>query len=141
MPLSFLKEQFGSRIIAAVLHLDEYTPHLQAIVVPLIIPEEPEEKVRLSARDLFSRENLIALQQAWEDALRPLGVGQRTKRSDLHHVDAKRYGGCIAAIARRPVRGDHDQASCSEDFRKRSRLCRTGQAREGQRKGPAQAEG
>lgn len=98
--LSFLKEQFGSRIIAAVLHLDEYTPHIQAIVVPLIIPEEPEKTVRLSARDLFSRENLVALQQAWEDALQPLGVGQRTKRSDLHHVDAKRYGGCIAAIKR-----------------------------------------
>ena len=98
--LSFVKEKFGSRIVAAVLHLDEHTPHLQAVMVPLIISEEPEQKPRLCARDLFSRGNLVALQQAWEDALQPLGVGQRTKRSDLHHVDAKRYGGCIAAIKR-----------------------------------------
>ena len=96
--LNFAKERFGSRIVAAVLHLDEYTPHLQIVMIPLIIPGEAGEKSRLSARDMFSRENLIALQQAWEDVLRPLGVGRRTQRSAVHHIDAQQYGGCIAAI-------------------------------------------
>ena len=50
--IGWLKKKFGLRCVNAVLHLDETTPHIHAIIVPL--DKNKEGKVRLNARDLFN---------------------------------------------------------------------------------------
>lgn len=101
----FLKERFGGRLIAAVLHLDEATPHIQAVVVP-IMPGRPEsgKKWRLSGKDMFNRSALVALQNDWEDRLRPHGVGPRTKGSTARHTTLKEYYGVLEAARLDDVR-------------------------------------
>jgi hypothetical protein len=83
---AFLKEQFGGRVAVAVLHLDEATPHVQAVVVPLMAAKPPQEGWRLSGKDMFNPARLTALQSAWEARLTPLGVGPRQKGSTSRHV-------------------------------------------------------
>jgi hypothetical protein len=95
---AFVKEQFGGRVAVAVLHLDEATPHLQAVVVPLMAANPPKEGWRLSGRDMFNPARLTALQEAWEARLRPLGVGPRQKGSTARHVPLSTF----YAAARNP---------------------------------------
>jgi hypothetical protein len=83
---AFLREQFGGRVAVAVLHVDEATPHVQAVVVPVLAANPPREGWRLSGRDMFNPARLAALQDAWEARLTPLGVGPRQKGSTARHV-------------------------------------------------------
>jgi hypothetical protein len=48
----WLKKKFGSRCVSAILHMDETTPHIHAIIVPL--DKNKKGRVRLNARDLFN---------------------------------------------------------------------------------------
>ena len=86
----FLTEQFGTRVLCAVVHLDEETPHVQALILPTM-PPRTLDKVRLSAKDLFDRGKLISYQDAWEALLRPLGCDPRLKGSRASHVTNKKY--------------------------------------------------
>lgn len=91
----FLRKRFGGRLVSAVLHLDEATPHIQAVVVP-VMPKEGGGW-RLSGKDMFNPTALQALQEEWEDRLRPHGVGPRTKGSKARHVTLKEYYGTLEA--------------------------------------------
>lgn len=91
---AFLRETFGKRLVAAVLHLDEATPHVQAVVVP-IMRGKGETPWRLSGKDMFDPARLSALQQAWEDRLAPHGVGPRLKGSQARHTTLKAYYGAL----------------------------------------------
>jgi hypothetical protein len=93
--LSFLREQFGGRLVAAVLHLDESTPHLQAVVVPL--HQKPDGGFRLSGKDLFNPTRLTALQDAWEARMGAHGVGPRVKGSKARHTTLRAYYSALAA--------------------------------------------
>ena len=97
---AFLREQFGARCIAAVLHLDEATPHIQAVVVPL--HRKPEGGFRLSGKDLFNPERLRALQGAWEARLKPHGVGPRTQNSPARHQTIRTYYSALQEAPRLP---------------------------------------
>ncbi|MFN7306858.1 MAG: plasmid recombination protein, partial [Acetobacteraceae bacterium] len=55
---AFLREQFGGRVAVAVLHMDEATPHVQAVVVPVLAANPPREGWRLSGRDMFNPASL-----------------------------------------------------------------------------------
>jgi len=85
----FLRKQFGPRLVTAVLHLDEATPHVQAVVVPVIAKADGTH--RLSSKDYFGPDRLRVLQQAWEDQMRPHGVGPRTKGSRARHTTLRAY--------------------------------------------------
>lgn len=89
--LAHLQREFGHRLAAAVLHLDEQTPHVHALVVPLEakfrIPagrtkdRTPRETLALNANGLLgSRDTLRGYQERYEVALTPLGVGPRTRK-------------------------------------------------------------
>ncbi len=84
-----LRKEFGARLVAAVLHLDEATPHIQAIVVPIV--KRDGGKFALSGRDYFGPEKLKALQDAWQKRLEPLGVGPREIGSTARHTTLKTY--------------------------------------------------
>lgn len=84
----FLREQFGGRMAAAVLHLDESTPHVQAIIVPIV---KHNDSFKLSGKTYFGPERLTQLQDAWEKRLAAHGVGPREKGSTATHTRVKTY--------------------------------------------------
>jgi len=95
---AFLTKTFGKRVVKAVLHLDEATPHVQAVVVPLMRKGEGKGTGwRMSSRDMFDPDRLTQLQQDWEDRLRPHGVGPRTKGSRASHTTLREFYGALEA--------------------------------------------
>lgn len=100
---AWARKTFGPRIVSMDLHLDEATPHAHLVVVP-IMPGQPTEDGkktwRLSGKDMFNPEALQALQQSWEDRLRPHGVGERLKGSRARHTTLREYYGSLEAAAK-----------------------------------------
>jgi hypothetical protein len=94
--VDWLKREFGERnIVAAVLHLDESTPHIHALIIPL--DETPRQKgptPRLNAkRWLGDREKLSALQDSYALSLADLGIERGVRGSKAEHQDIRRYYG------------------------------------------------
>lgn len=80
----FLKKSFGNRLIRVDLHLDESTPHIHAIVVP-VLPSRDKSHFRLSSKDMFAPDKLVGMQDGWERAMSQHGVGERLKGSKAQH--------------------------------------------------------
>jgi len=96
---------YGARVVTAVLHLDESTPHIQAVIVP-ILKKKDGPGFRLSGKDLFNPPALEALQQKWEDQMSNHGVGPRIKKSTARHNPIKRYYAALESAAKNdPVPG------------------------------------
>ena len=79
----YLKDRYGEKnIVAAVVHLDEKTPHMHVISVPIT------EDGRLSAKTLFDRKALRTLQNELPMHLQNNGfeVKRGEPRSDKTHV-------------------------------------------------------
>ena len=79
----YLKERYGQKnIVAAVVHLDEKTPHMHVISVPIT------EDGRLSAKTLFDRKALRELQNELPKLLQDNGfeVKRGEPGSDKTHV-------------------------------------------------------
>lgn len=98
-----LRKTFGSRCVAAVLHLDESTPHIQAVVVPVL---KTEKGMKLSSKEMFGPKQLTQLQQDWEDRMMAHGVGPREKRSKAKHTTLREYYGALEDFAM----GEDDRA-------------------------------
>lgn len=92
--VGWLKKHFGeANVTSAVLHLDESTPHLHAVIVPMdFTPRKKGKTPRLNAkRWLGGRERLSAMQDDYADTLAPLGISRGVKGSRAKHVDIRRY--------------------------------------------------
>ncbi|ENX4857523.1 TPA: hypothetical protein I7295_24720 [Vibrio parahaemolyticus] len=57
---NFLEETFKGRCVSAVIHLDETTPHIHALILPL---EKKDGKWKLNARDIFNKSTLSQYQK------------------------------------------------------------------------------
>jgi hypothetical protein len=93
----WLFDTYGDRIVDCRLHLDESTPHIQAVIVPLT------EDGRLSARDLFNPTTLVDLQDRYAAHLSQLGLERGVKGSKAIHQDVQRFYGAANAAAPPPV--------------------------------------
>lgn len=98
--LNFLQKRYGAQnVIGCMLHQDESTPHLHAMVVPITQEQRLHkgEKVgaaeRLSARDLFSPVALRQLQTDYAQAMAPYGLKRGVMYSTAIHEDVRRYYG------------------------------------------------
>ncbi|TGE03308.1 MobV family relaxase [Hymenobacter fodinae] len=98
--LAFLQQRYGAEnVIGCMLHQDESTPHLHAIVVPVTQEQRVHKgekvgaKERLSARDLFSPAALRQLQTDYAEAMAPYGLKRGIERSTAIHQDVRRYYG------------------------------------------------
>ncbi|GAB3243603.1 hypothetical protein GCM10027346_40490 [Hymenobacter seoulensis] len=98
--LDFLQKRYGAQnVIGCLLHQDESTPHLHALVVP--VTQEPRlhqgerrgPAERLSARDLFSPVALRQLQTDYAQAMAPYGLRRGVEYSTAIHEDVRRYYG------------------------------------------------
>ncbi len=85
--MAWLRERYGdANIVAAVLHKDEQTPHIQALVVPI------SDAGRLSAYTYTGgREKLGAMQDGYARAMEPLGLERGVKGSVADHQTVKEF--------------------------------------------------
>jgi len=85
--MEWLRERYGAEnVVAAVLHRDEQTPHIQALVVPI------DDHGRLNARAFTGgREKLAAMQDSYAEAMRPLGLERGVKGSVAEHQTVKEF--------------------------------------------------
>lgn len=82
----WLWSQYGERLVSAVLHLDEATPHIQAIFVPL------DGTGKLNCRALQSkRAQMQALQTSFATQLAPLGISRGVEGSTADHRTVKDF--------------------------------------------------
>lgn len=77
--MGWAKKEFGKRLVSAVLHLDETTPHIHLAVVPL------GEKGQLNAKGTFNRAALIRFQDEISRSVAHLGIKRGTPKSQATH--------------------------------------------------------
>jgi hypothetical protein len=86
--LYWLQREFGaSNVVSVVLHTDEATPHLQAIVVPV----DPDSGRLNAARWTDGRAKLAGLQDRFAAACWSLGLERGIRGSRAQHVRVKEF--------------------------------------------------
>lgn len=96
--LAWAKRQWPDQLAAAVLHLDEQTPHIHLLVVPRVAKLEGGWK--LNSKALFDRARLRELQTAYGEAVAPLGIQRGLAGSMASHTSVKQF--YAAVIAKKP---------------------------------------
>lgn len=105
--MDFLKKKFGDNLVRVDLHLDEATPHMHAIVTPIIsqkrkhrrtkaqikagLPAKTEIKSVLNASKMFNKEALIQLQTDAAEAVKHLGIKRGDRNSKATHTELKEW--------------------------------------------------
>lgn len=105
--LNFLKQKYGENLVRVDVHLDEATPHLHAIVVPLETKEvskrrtkkeikagTPAKKIKksvLNAARMFNKQSLIELQSEAAKTVEHLGIERGKRGSTASHTTIKEY--------------------------------------------------
>ena len=85
--MSWLNEKYGNRIVSAILHVDEATPHIHALLVPL------DDKGKLNCRSLFggTRHTLSRLQTKYGEAVSSLGIDRGVENSRATHQKVSQF--------------------------------------------------
>jgi len=86
--MAWLRETYGrDNVVAAMLHRDELTPHIQALVVPI------DDHGRLNARGFIGgdRGRLSALQDSYHDAVGQLGLARGVRGSVAEHQTVREF--------------------------------------------------
>ncbi len=86
--MGWLRETYGAdNVVAAILHRDERTPHIQAVVVPI------DERGRLNAYGFIGgpRGRLAELQDTYAAAMRDLGLIRGVRGSVADHETVKEW--------------------------------------------------
>ncbi len=85
--MAWLRETYGEKnIVAAVLHRDEQTPHLQVLVVPI------DERGRLNAHAYTDGRAMLArMQDSYAAAVRDLGLERGVRGSVADHQTVKEF--------------------------------------------------
>jgi len=96
--LAWAKRQWPDQLAAAVLHLDEQTPHIHLLIVPRVA--KPEGGWKLNSKALFDRARLRELQTAYGEAVAPLGIQRGLAGSMASHTSVKQFYGAV--IAKKP---------------------------------------
>jgi len=85
--MAWLRDTYGdANVVAAVLHRDEQTPHLQVLVVPI------DERGRLNAHAYTDGRAMLArMQDSYAAAVRDLGLERGVKGSVADHQTVKEF--------------------------------------------------
>lgn len=105
--VDFLKLKYGDNLVCVDLHLDEATPHLHAIVTPLIEKERNRRRTKqqiannekantykifsLDSKTMFNRTALIDLQTDAARAVESIGISRGVKGSKADHQSLKQF--------------------------------------------------
>ena len=79
--LQYVKKKFGEEnLVSSVLHLDEETPHMHFVIIPLV-------REKLAAKRIFgTRKQLRDMQSEYHDAVKKFGLKRGTKGSSRPHL-------------------------------------------------------
>lgn len=89
-----LRREWGpDNVVSAYLHLDEATPHIQAIVVPI----DPDTKRLNASRWLDGRKALSGLQDRHAADMHPLGLERGIRGSLASHTEVRDWYGQLHA--------------------------------------------
>ncbi|PFA86038.1 MobV family relaxase [Bacillus cereus] len=85
--LAFIQKRYGQQnTLYAMVHMDEATPHMHIGVMPIT------EDNRLSAKDMFTRKELISLQQDFPLEMREKGFDvERGEGSEKKHLSPQAF--------------------------------------------------
>lgn len=79
------KGYFGDNLVSMTLHLDQATPHVHALVIPIL-------DGRLNCRELYSlRARLKRLQLSYAKAMAPLGLERGSPQVGAKHTERGRW--------------------------------------------------
>jgi len=84
--MSFLHGRYGDNLVSAHLHMDETSPQIHAVMVPIT------SDGRLSAKEYFGTPaKLRNLHTDYSQAMEPLGLQRGTERSKATHMELQDY--------------------------------------------------
>ena len=106
--LKYLADTFGKeKIVSAVLHMDEQTPHIHATLVPIVKGErkrkkkeeqvkkryrkKPTNTVRLCADDIMTRAKLKYYQDTYAQSMCGYGLQRGIDGSEARHITTRQY--------------------------------------------------
>ncbi len=95
----WLKERYSNRVVKAVLHLDEATPHIHVLLVPL------DAAGKLNCRALFggSRHTLSVLQSDYAQAVKSLGIIRGIENSRATHQKVSQFYAIVGKEAEKEL--------------------------------------
>lgn len=90
--MAWARREFGRNIIDVALHMDESSPHMHVLAVPLT------EDGRLCAKEILARSELTRRQDSYAKALQGLGLSRgepakETKRRHIKLTEKPQWGG------------------------------------------------
>lgn len=90
----FIENEFGKEnIVRFTLHMDEKTPHIHVVTVPLT------EDGRLSAKEVIgNKDKLKERQDRYAKAMKSFGLKRGVENTGIKHEDAKAYYGRIKRV-------------------------------------------
>lgn len=90
--LKWLKKQFGEEnVLSAIVHMDETTPHIHAIVTPIT------DDNRLCAKDFTGgKAKMFKLQDSYGNAMKQFGLDRGLKNSRATKRQLKKFYGLVA---------------------------------------------
>jgi hypothetical protein len=91
--IEFLKKEHGVGVLSIDLHLDESTPHIQAICAPFIEKTvRGKMQMRLSGIDFWKgKHSLSSRQDRYAEAMNEFGLERGIKGSKAHHKTIKTF--------------------------------------------------
>lgn len=101
----FLLTKYGAhRVVSLVLHLDESTPHLHAVILPLTLgvdgrAKHPAERWALVGRTICGPGEYDRLQDEYAKAMEPLGLVRGERKSGRKHKPVRDYMADLEAQA------------------------------------------
>lgn len=103
----FAINEFGKdNIVRGVVHLDEKTPHLHVITVPLT------KDGRLSAKEIVgNKSDLQARQDRFAKAMEPFGLERGIRNTGIKHENAKDYYARINKANKKDISSDLEPVS------------------------------
>lgn len=88
--MEWLRGRYGDNLVSAVLHLDESTPHIQAVIVPITADNRLSAKVVVGGPD-----DLRQWQESIGQAMAPLGIQRGVEGSIAVHRSIGEYYGLV----------------------------------------------
>ncbi|BDA71518.1 plasmid recombination enzyme [Calothrix sp. PCC 7716] len=112
----WLLNRYYGKVVQAIMHLDESTPHIHAYIVPL------DSRGKLNARELFhGRYKLSELLDSFARAVEHLGIERGIKGSKAKHTDIKKYYAAVNSksyhINLEDVLPDEEEAASISEYR------------------------
>lgn len=84
--LLYLENTFGKEnVISVVLHLDEKTPHITAIILPI------DDKNKLNCREITSKKNIIKYQDTYAELMEKHALERGKRGSKVKHKTPQQF--------------------------------------------------